>query len=511
MLIACEEAPQKPAETARQAATPSKKHLEIFASADVAADTEPCGCKMRPLGGVSRRAKVITDRAEKDPVLAVDGGDHFFRQASIAERDVPQAKATAYFLAQSLKMMNVAAMTVGERDLALGLAELRALEKSSGVPILAANVRHARTATNAFQSFTVVERGGLKIGIAGVSAPPNSDVFLKNGLRIDPAGEALIAAAKDARSKGAEVVIALLHLPAQEARAILGAIDRPLIDLAIASHEGGVQAMPEIFGSGATGLLQAGERGKWLLRIGLDVIPGKFGVERADALETAAKDVAAVEARIAEVKKLAQSPDRDALLGRLERRRAQVLAEQGKLEKGAHHAATTELVHLDVSLPDHPALAKLYAEHLAHLEDVNKTRAQQAAERGEVYAGTVKCKSCHQEEHKQWSGTGHARAWATMVRTKQTGNLDCIGCHTTGFDRPGGPASTKGLEKFVNVGCESCHGPGALHVKTPTVALAYGREVPEKVCTECHKQQADQRSFDYQERLQLIRGPGHGY
>ena len=44
-------------------------------------------------------------------------------------------------------------------------------------------------------------------------------------------------------------------------------------------------------------------------------------------------------------------------------------------------------------------------------------------------------------------------------------NLDkCIGCHTAGFGEPSGYLRKMKDTKLVDVGCESCHGPGSKHV-----------------------------------------------
>ena len=57
----------------------------------------------------------------------------------------------------------------------------------------------------------------------------------------------------------------------------------------------------------------------------------------------------------------------------------------------------------------------------------------------------------------------HAQAWQTLVDRSQQYDLSCIGCHVTGWDKPGGTnlAHTDGLR---DVQCEVCHGAGSLHV-----------------------------------------------
>ena len=62
-----------------------------------------------------------------------------------------------------------------------------------------------------------------------------------------------------------------------------------------------------------------------------------------------------------------------------------------------------------------------------------------------------------------------------------------------------------------NVQCESCHGPGSLHAQTGDPSLI-AKEVPEAMCRECHHVPhiESYASFNYNENLKVILGPGHG-
>ena len=104
------------------------------------------------------------------------------------------------------------------------------------------------------------------------------------------------------------------------------------------------------------------------------------------------------------------------------------------------------------------------------------------------------CGNCHVEKQGDWEGTHHADAWAGL-QTSSAAQPLCEGCHSVGqlgnsIDVLAGYEAT-GEERYEDVQCEACHGPGLDHVVNPkdeTVPLA-----PLNVgvtatlgCGECH-------------------------
>ena len=81
-------------------------------------------------------------------------------------------------------------------------------------------------------------------------------------------------------------------------------------------------------------------------------------------------------------------------------------------------------------------------------------------------SGTDACSKCHEEPREVWNGTRHSRAYKTLVDQDKQFNLDCVSCHVTGYDQPGGSTVTH-VAKLENVGCENCHGPGSKHALDP--------------------------------------------
>lgn len=88
-----------------------------------------------------------------------------------------------------------------------------------------------------------------------------------------------------------------------------------------------------------------------------------------------------------------------------------------------------------------------------------------------TFVGSAKCKSCHKEAYKIWEKTPHAQAYKTLVESKHPSlrqyDGECIVCHVVGFALQGGFTDERRTPHLENVGCESCHGPGSLHVASP--------------------------------------------
>jgi hypothetical protein len=99
-----------------------------------------------------------------------------------------------------------------------------------------------------------------------------------------------------------------------------------------------------------------------------------------------------------------------------------------------------------------------------------------------TYVGPGACEGCHPEVVAAWTGTAHARAWATLERVQASHDPACVRCHVQGLGHPGGfPAAPQ----LRDVGCEACHGPGSDHVQS--AVAGYG-DLPRdgSACVACH-------------------------
>lgn len=106
------------------------------------------------------------------------------------------------------------------------------------------------------------------------------------------------------------------------------------------------------------------------------------------------------------------------------------------------------------------------------------------------------CGSCHIGQQRRWEGTAHADAMATLQASGHAQGA-CERCHTVNnqgnavTDTTAGWRSTKD-DRYHDVQCESCHGPGLDHVTSPqrgqmlaSIHADTGAGVANG-CAECH-------------------------
>jgi hypothetical protein len=122
--------------------------------------------------------------------------------------------------------------------------------------------------------------------------------------------------------------------------------------------------------------------------------------------------------------------------------------------------------------------------------------------------GVDACTSCHQAPREVWNRTSHSRAYAALAQQFKEFNLECVGCHVTGYDQPGGSTVTH-VDRLKDVGCEVCHGPGSAHVAEPKKPGLIITRPDNARCLDCHHP-PHVEGFDALVKQQEILGPGHG-
>jgi len=105
------------------------------------------------------------------------------------------------------------------------------------------------------------------------------------------------------------------------------------------------------------------------------------------------------------------------------------------------------------------------------------------------------CGNCHIGQYGEWKNTRHARAWDDLQASGHASE-SCEQCHTVGAN---GNFVTETMvafqatrdDRYHDVQCESCHGPGLEHVTNPDATqplatLVVGTDLTSG-CGECHQ------------------------
>jgi len=528
LAAGCKEAPA-PAPARDQSAPPAPvapaqgaaARATLVFKASTAGQLVPCGCSPDQRGGLPRAAAELKKLREKSPGLAyLEAGDLLFESA--LPRRGPQgaqAELKARTLARGEELLGAAARAVGVRDLALGgqfVAETR-----GNVPLVEAG----GAAVPGAQPALLVKAGDVPIGVVAA------------GLGPDPAQTAR-SRASELRRQGARAVVLLAHPHAgwQEARQLAQAT-LGQVDLVILGHLDDPATDPNRADPGPPALLAVEGHGQSLLKVDLQFPVGTqsslFLAQGEAGKQAELKDL---DARIARLREQARAAPVDMRplyaekVREVEQRRAQLAGAQEVAPAGAL-VITPTFIALGPEVGDDPDARALVAAYDERVTEMNLRLAKEQPEtcppprRGEPAftgissAGRVKgCAECHETESKFWAKTGHSHAYETLVSVRKQFSLDCVRCHVTGWQQPGGvcridraqvggPGFEGRGKGRQDVQCEMCHGPGSEHAKDPPGHVSV--EVLEGVCVRCHEA-SNSPHFDDARYRPFIVGPGHG-
>jgi len=125
------------------------------------------------------------------------------------------------------------------------------------------------------------------------------------------------------------------------------------------------------------------------------------------------------------------------------------------------------------------------------------------------FVGSFACKACHEKEYNSFlQYSKKAKSFESIEKMRKGLTEEeirkCYFCHTTGYGLTGGFISPEKTPHLKNTGCEVCHGPGGIHVKTRNPRNIKKRIAMED-CARCHIAERV-RAFRYKP---LIHGGGH--
>ena len=182
-------------------------------------------------GGSARLVSAVADaRARSNNSILVDGGDQF--QGSLFYTYYKGAMA-----AEFMNLLEYDAMTVGNHEFDDGPEVLRGFMDTINFPILMSNadVSGEELLADELAKSTVIERGGEKIGLIGLT-PQNTDELASPGpgvVFMDPA-EAVAGEVAKLEEMGVNIIIVLSHSGYAVDQAVAAAV--PAVDIIVGGH-----------------------------------------------------------------------------------------------------------------------------------------------------------------------------------------------------------------------------------------------------------------------------------
>lgn len=394
---------------------------------------------------MARRAALFNRIREASPnVVTIDGGG-LFGTRSESER------LQTEFLCEETAKLGYDVFGLGPSDLNYGLAFLRDEIKQNGFKFICANLTGA-DGKLLFEPWTIVESGGVKLGVISVIAPRYEIVTMTAENDKFTAGEPQEALARylpEMKGK-VDLVVLLAQMPSTELREMLTAMGPGSgIDICIESKDARqYRRINKV--NGDVILLAANNEGKYVGQVDL-VLDAQKHVQDAEVT------VHALDNNAPEVEELAKKV--------------------AAFEASNVPAGETALVSF------------------------SHTRGQGDA--SERFLGVHNCARCHVDAANQYKDSAHAHAFNTLQAKTQDHNPECVSCHVVGFDWVNGydqvaDPAVPGRESLTNVQCEACHGYGTQHDRKGDW-LAAARES----CVVCHDQ-ANSPDFDYATYWQRI-------
>lgn len=409
---------------------------------------EPCGCAglNRMKGGLTRRHTMFRQLREQYgwPLIGLDAGGQIKGYGL-------QTEMKFHTTVEAMRTMGYNAIALGANDLRLPAAEVAA--DAAPLPdqpalFLSANAALFGFAADMTAKSEVYEAGGVKVGVTAVVGTKWRSDVNNQEIEFEDAEAALAEIVPQLKAK-ADVLVLLAHATVEESTAL--AQKFPDFDLIVTAGGPPEPPLAPTQIGKKTLLIETGEKGMYAVVLGLFEEPSRRFEYQRVPLDS----------------RFASSPDMQLLMANYQDR----LRETGLEGLGIHPSP--------------------------HPEKLTKGS----------FVGSKSCESCHEPSYKLWKKSGHAKAWPTLVNLDPPRNYDpeCISCHVVGwhptnyFPYESGFLSEAETPHLIDVGCESCHGPGEKHVKaeehaTPEAireqlrkAMVITKEESEKhQCMSCH-------------------------
>jgi 2',3'-cyclic-nucleotide 2'-phosphodiesterase (5'-nucleotidase family) len=431
--------------------------IVVFYSSTVHGNLEVCGCPIHPLGGVARRMGYINAFKRRSPdaaTLQVDAGFIFGDETNAAGELREDIRLMNDWIVRANDVMGLDVVNLGFRDLRYAGMLLNPATSWTGKPkaeksaLISSNIKptdSSRVAPAPYVIKTVTAKRlpqAVRVAFIGVSdtAPEEQAAAVKaSGLTISDPLPAVKAALAEVHDKAdVTVVVGFLSLPT------VNRLARQNDDLDI--------------------IINTDERG---------LVPDPRQINNSLVVYAAKETKHLGELRF--------YVDNEGVVDRF----------------------TARYVELDEVITDDPQLLSITKQARKEIDVLQNRLAEEEAKafaaananQASPYATSTACAQCHKTEFDIWQKSLHSHAFAALETKQRLYDAACIGCHSLGFQKPGGFVNIKATPQLANVHCESCHGPGAEHVAKPTVG-SYKTPPKNESCLICHDRE-NSPDFDF--------------
>ncbi|MBN2705994.1 MAG: hypothetical protein JXR89_06110 [Deltaproteobacteria bacterium] len=384
----------------------------------------------------------------------LNGGNLLFRRESIKPEKVIAGKLLADLIVSSFNKMGCDGVNIGAYDLSLGIDYLCKMERDAKFPFLSANILDMHDKP-IFAPYTIKTVAGIKIGIFGLCDETLKKDKIPGGNKfkvVDSMSKAEEIAAL-LKQQGVDYTVLLTNLNIRSCRRI--AQREMPIDLIIGSSKKNRISLPILVQN--TYIVHVERGGKSVGRLDVSFL-GPAGVEALPA----------------------------------------AVRYKGKTVRD-NLFLLNHFFPLKIAMPDHPVIGPMVEKveiKLSRLQQVKATRtmsmagaspqAQAAANPDNHYIFAKKCGECHAERYQRWLNSAHAGAYKSLVEQEKHFDEECIGCHSLGYEQPGGFSDIRQVGSFAGVQCESCHGPGHLHAQSQGKVPVIKDLQDGEMCLACH-------------------------
>ena len=427
-----------------RAPQPASLDLPVYFTCDTEGRLEPCGCFTGQFGGLTR-LKTVLDAEGPAGALRVDVGDAI---GGHEDYDLIEYR----YVLRAFATMNYDALNVGWREAQFTAAQLQEIRRVSPVPIISANLLDKAGQKPVFDSYRIVQRGVFRIAIIGVLDPNGLGANLGEGLAVGDMDSAIERSLSELRGK-ADMIVLLAFTD----EATLNRLAQEFYECQVIL--GGKVSQPA----------------QELSRVNRSLVYFVTNESRALGILRLqlAKDVP-LQVTGNEIRLLHDKIPQDAGFRQL-MRDYRVEMRQTKLAVDDPNNLSADMV---------PGV---------------RTAA--------TYVGTDKCLACHPSAAAVWAASAHSHAFKTLIDRGADADPKCIGCHTIGFGSASGYRREFGAARLVDAGCESCHGPGGLHVREEagdtSIHFTF-RPLAAGDCQKCHYGEFS-RPFDWNQFWPLVK------